>query len=653
MLKINAELIFQHVKFYRLPLSLTGLLSCTLIGLPCSLSAWEPGYAPAPSRMYAAGFAVDNQDRNDVISFWHAVYQASEGYESRIKWTGNYSGKNGTVSGPFTDDVERRLNYFRAMCGVDTHATVNSESKVVVELLDLFKPALSTPKWEAAQSAALMMAVNFDSTTGLNPALSHNPLKSVKSWSPVAWNASAKGNFAFGLYGPGAVTEYMLERLSKSASTSSWNSSVGHRRWCLYPAATDFATGDQPGTSAYNPPTNVFYVAQHHEDLLEITDPKFVAYPAAGFFPAVINSPFWSLSRQGANFSSAKVRMTDAAGKVIPITSTRINNEYGDPAIVWQVSASVAITEVYTDTKFNVQVSGISGEGVPATYDYSVTLINPNRLLDNHTITGVSKLASTGSAKFTFKVPGHAEALQVVAAQKSSTVWKETAEKAAKVIDRTASTYPLQVKTTSFAGFGIVSGQSSFRLTFPNAYDMIARGVPEQSFELDRDILPKKNAKLKFLYRRGYMTKGSVLAVEISSNDGVTWKTLGTPIKGVNDTKFDMKATAATLALPKSTIPIRIRFRYYTTGGAIYTHEAAKTSPTGIFLDDITVTKCDWLETKKVNSLSSTATAFSFTKGTAGVSLVKGKQWYLRLRAKVGGRWFHHGPPKAISITAP
>ncbi|MES2439675.1 MAG: hypothetical protein V4584_11435 [Verrucomicrobiota bacterium] len=628
------------------------MLACN----PLVAEAWEPGTYPAPpARMYAAGFDVDNYDRNDVVAFWHAVYQASEGYESRVNWTGNYTGNNGTVSGPFLDDVERRLNYFRAMCGLDANASVNSGSTVSIDLIDPFKPGSSTTKAVAAQNASLMMIRNFNSSTGANPALTHDPASGLTGWSASAWNAAAKGNFAFGLYGPGAITEYMIEALASNSATSPWNSLVGHRRWCLYPESTDFATGDQPGSGPTRPPTNVFYVSQKPAELLAIRVPNFVTYPAAGFFPAPVNSPFWSISRQGANFSSASVRVTDASGKAVPVSNVRANSNYGDPALVWQVGPAAATASVYNDTTFKVDVSGISGIGVPATHSYSVTLINPDRITSSHNIVGAAQVAAGKSAVYTFLPPAGAEGIQVVSSIKRSTLWTETAENAAKakVIDGTAANYPLIVKTASFAGFGAVKGASAFHLTFPTSYDVLKRGVPEQFFEIDRELIAKSKAKLNFSYRRGFMTKTSVLVVETSSNGGVTWNTIGSPIKGLSDTKYDTKVSLVSIPLAKSATPFRIRFRYYASKtGSIYTHEAAPKSPTGIFIDDVTVTKCDWLETKKANALSASSRQFSLSTKTAG-NLVKGDQWHLRLRTKLGGKWFPLGPPKAVTVTGP
>lgn len=617
--------------------------------------AWEPGYQAGAHRIPASGLSVNTHDRNDVLSFYHAVYHASEGYEKRIRWNGNYSGKAGTVSNDFVLDVQRRLNYFRAMAGVPADVRVNSGARVVISPTDTYAPSASSTKAAAAQNAALLMAVNYNPQTGSNPALTHNPARNLKLWSTLAWNGSAKGSFAFGMYGPGAITEYMVERQMQNAATSSWNSLVGHRGWNLYTAATDYATGDQPGKSAQLPPTNVLYVVHDQSELRKIQNPNFVSYPSAGFFPGKLNSPFWSLSRQGADFSSASVRMTNSAGKAVPLLSVSRTSSYGDPSIIWHVNAATANHQIVSDTRYHVHVTGIKGvPGTPTSHSYTVTLVNVGRLLDNQKVTGPAKMAFNKSGAFKFKAPARSESIQIVASRKSSKKWTENAENPAKagVVDHTSPTYPLCVNPTSFPGFGAMSGKNAFRLTFPTSYDLKHRGVPEQIFELKKELLPKKGAKLSFLYRRGFMTKNSILAIESSADDGLTWKALGQPLRGVSDTTYEMSARKSVRTIPKSSKPIRIRFRYHSTGGSIYTHEAAPKSPTGIFLDDITVIKCDWLETKKTTSLSPSANTFNFAAKTAGAKLTKGEQWHLRLRAKVGDRWFHHGPSKAVSITA-
>jgi hypothetical protein len=640
------------VKINRVALIYTALFAWS--GLVLNATAWQPGtYPAAPSRMATTGFSVDNQNRNDVVAFWHAVYGASDGYEKRINWTGNYTGSNGTISTEFVGDVQRRLNYFRAMSGLNASTRVSADSTVVIEQQDIFKPSPSTLKSSASQNAALMLVRNYDSGSGYNPALTHYPASSLIGWTAQAWNATSKGNFAFGLYGPDAISEYMIEKFASSTVTSSWNSLVGHRRWNLFPRATVFATGDQPGKSAILPPTNVFYVLQKPDELLTELSSGFVAYPAPGYFPVTVNSPYWSLSREGADFSSAVVKMSDPAGNPVPIVSIKRSDEYGDPAIIWGVNAAVSVQSIYSDTTFNVNVSGIAGKGIPESYSYSVTLINPDRILTNPSPIGVSSLPANGSAAYTFAAPSGAEGLQLLASRRSSKVWTEDAEKAssAKVIDGTGGNYPLIVKPSSFSYFGNVSGNYAFHLTFPVAYDLVKRGVPEQIFEIDRDIIAKTNAKLTFEYRRGFMTLNSTLVVESSSDGGVSWKILGEPIKGISDTTYSASSVLTSRSLSKSSKPIHIRFRYFTNGGTIYTHEAAPSFPTGIFLDDISVKNCDWLEPIKTKTYTATARQFAFNSKFVGTSLVIGNQWHLRLRTKLGGKWFPAGPAKIVTVS--
>lgn len=632
------------------------LAACAVLTFPSIVEAWEPGIYPNGSaRMDSAGFSVDNQDRNDVVAFWHAVYQASEGYDQRIKWNGNYSGDSGEVSKDFVDDVERRLNYFRAMSGVPSRAKVNSGAKVYVDPADPFKPAPSTKKFVAAQNAALMLVRNYNPGSGADPALTHHPEPGLTGWSTASWNACSKSNFAFGLYGPGAITEYMVEKIANGSATSSWNSLVGHRRWCLYPRATDFATGDQPGSSASRPPSNILYVIQNEHEIASGPSAGFVAFPPPGYFPAALNSPYWSISCEDADFSFATVKMTDSQGKSVPVSNISRSNEYADPAIIWQVGDDTGTNWVLNDTAYNVKVSGIGGEGIPASYNYSVTLINPDRILSSQKLVGPAAVPAKASGSFTFTPPPRAEALQVVAYKQEKSSWIEDAEdpKAAKVIDGTGDNYPLIAKMSSYSGFGPISGSNAFHLTFPVSYDLLLRGVPDQTLELDREIIAKPGAKLNFTYRRGYMTRGTSLVVETTSNGGLTWKSAGPAIKGVSDTQADGSISNANVNLPKSSKPIRIRFRYFTGGGSIYTHEAAPNFPTGIFIDDIKTSSCDWLDLKKKNYLPASGTGFVFDEKKAGEALTAGDTWVLALRTKLGGKWFPNGPVKPVSITAP
>jgi len=213
------------------------------------------------------GFEVNSLNRNDVVALYQSVYKASEGYRDRIAWTGNYTstaaGAEGTTSAVFASDVERRLNYFRALCGIPADVRVNTGSLVTILADDAYKPDASTTKAAAAQRSALMIARTYPSTGGL----SHNPPQSNTAWTAAAWNANKNGNLSLGFYGPGAIDAYVQEDV---VGVSSWNVDVGHRRWLLTQRSTDFATGDTPGSFSGNtirPPSNAIYVVPRQSEL--------------------------------------------------------------------------------------------------------------------------------------------------------------------------------------------------------------------------------------------------------------------------------------------------------------------------------------------------------------------------------------------------
>lgn len=629
-------------------LSLRPILWPVLI-IPVTSFAWEPGVSTSvPTR----GLAVDTSDRNDVVSFYHAVYKASEGYQNRVGWTGNYTstaaGSEGTVAPSFVADVERRVNYFRAMVGIRAEIRVNSGATVNILPGDAHQPDPSTTKAAASQRSALMIIRTYPDSGGL----SHTPAQSCPAWTPAAWNANKNGNLALGFFGPGAIDTYAREDVM---GTSAWNVDVGHRRWMLCQWSTDFATGDTPGSfnSASNsikPPSNSLYVVPKTSELDYEPDPVFAAYPPKGFVPASLNSPYWSLSYPSADFSAATVSMKDASLNPVAVSVVSRRTGFGDNTLVWQVPAAAAAKTAATDTLWNVTVSNIQGPGVPTSHTYTVTLIDPERLLQTPTVSGTSLPLATGTDYYLSGVPG-ADRMEAGFFLRKNTAWTEGAEDAPapKVIDRTSGSYPFR---GSNAGY-VKSGAKAFRLTFPTRYDPFLNGVPEQSFEIDRDLIAGATAKVNFQFRRGLMTGASKLAVESSSDSGRTWTAVATPYSGLGGSG-DTTYQSASLSLPASSQPLRLRFRYYLADplSALYSHQDYPSQPTGVFIDDISVSGCDWLDASGSAS-GVEMTSFQFNAATTGTALLAGQEWWLRPRAVLGGKAFPYGPAKVVTITGP
>jgi len=648
--------------------------------------AWTPGTYPTP--MHSRGFTVNTSDRNDVVAFWNAVYLPSEAYVTlnhfANHWNGNYlagspfTNAEGVNPAELVTHTERRVNFFRAMAGVPASAQLNTVSTVRIDGTDLHTPPVNTTKAAAAQRAAYMIVRTFGTNlapvSNPNAALSHNPVAgSCVAWTTAAWNANHRGNLAQGFYGPGAIDSYISENV---IGTSDWNNGVGHRRHLLNPGSTNFATGDTPGsytpaTAEFRPPTNVLYVIQKPDELTPGLTP-FVAWPSAGFFPAPLNSRFWSLSRANANFSAATVSMTTDGGLAIPVLKQPVVQGFGDNTIVWQIPESERVTSVSADTRFHVTVSGITGTGVPASYSYSVTLIEPKASTGDQALIGSAAPPTTGVAKMLFNSPSNADMVQVNSFQPVSTLWTEGGEDAtsAWVLDRRHSpaSYALRATVNSFGGQASLfyrTGTKALRLTFPTSFDIVKNGPRDQIFELDRMIVPKQGAQLRYYSRQALMTSLTNLRVETSADDGGSWSALGSDVIGnivinpqtgqVTSGTIDSGFILRTVSIPATDQPLRVRFRLFRSAfGIVYAMDQVNDAafPTGVFIDDITTTNCDWLELKKSNDLPPTAKEIPFNATTAGVALANGQQWRLRLRAKLGNQWMPHGLVKSLTVTS-
>ncbi len=628
----------------------------------CAVAVFLPGAALGwTGTADSYGFSVDRTSRNDVVSFWQAVYLKSEGYQNRIAWTGGSftslaAGAEGTISSTFIADVERRTNYFRAMCGVPASVRLNTAATVNILPSDLYTPAASTTKSAASQRSALMILRT--TMAGSGEGVSHTPAPSALGWTTAAWNANNKGGLAYTFYGPGAIDAYFREDVTNGLSA--WNFDVGHRRWLLNLQSTNFATGDIPGTrpelngNVALPSSNCLYCVPKASELDTAVAPRFVPYPAAGFFPAPLNTPYWSLSYPGANFSAATVSMTSSGGAVTTTVISRLNG-YGDNSIVWEVPPAVASRAITADTTYNITVSGIGGSGVPTSYSYSVTLINPNAEPGAPSLTGSTTPTVSGST-YSFTRTAASDAMEVGFFRPTTTPWVEGAEDSPtpQVVNSTDSNYTFRASVTNY----FKTGAKAFRLAIPTSYDPVVQGIPQQSFELTREVIPGASGKLNFSYKRFAMSPSTSLYVE-TSPDGLVW-TIRDTIVGVSGVGAEDSAflNKTNIALPVSSEPIRIRFRYAYSGaynaqgfptGTFYTQPVYPTS--GIFIDDITVTNCQTLEKKGGIETSPSATSVSFTSATSGEALVRGQVWWLRLRSKFGGTWYPYGPALVATIS--
>jgi hypothetical protein len=564
--------------------------------------AWQPGTGfPAA----AEGFSVDVTNRRDVLAFYHCVYGASWNYEANLGWTGSISSGNaGTTSGVFKEDVRRRVNFYRALSGLPADIV------------------FSATKSAKCQKAALIMSANN--------ALSHDPPASWIFYSADGREAASASNLALGYYGPAAVDGYMED-------PGAGNQIVGHRRWLLYQRAREMATGDIPKTGSYNSSNCLWVIG----DFKAAPPAKFAAWPNEGYTPAPLLPERWSLSYPGADFSNASVGMSLNGSNVAVTVVSRTNNGYGDNTIVWQPSSLPG--NVTADLPYVVNVTGIKGAGVPTSKSYTVRVFNPDILGDEISIAGSDNPPATG-APYTFNSIGQADSYELEVAAMTPTEWMEGAEDAPapRVAPAISAGYDLR------QGGLVRSGSKAFQLAFPFSV------YSDQSFAIDRDIVPAADSHLQYHDRARYTHYLNTLETQISTDDGQSWTTIASR-NGVNVTgyssEWDSSWQSRNISLGAyagQVVKLRFILRK-NNGGWVY---PGTTSNYGFFIDDITVTHASEVAATRT-TLAGNASSFTLDSATVGQPLAAGAGYHLRVRPNVGTRWFSFGPAMMVTVTPP
>ncbi len=627
--------------------ALTAALAATLSALAAgtaTLQAWTPGVG---NESATSGFAVDTQSRNDVVSFWHCVYQQSEGYENRINWTGSISsGTPGSTTAAFKNDVQRRINYYRAMAGMDANIAMTSASLAISRPGGPSAPAGTTHQQAAHEAALLLTKNSTECLAGGSVATgADNPHTPPSNWgldTPDARNGAYSSNLAIGKYGPGAIDAYMLE--DDQAAAGGENNEVGHRRYLFNSRLQEVATGDVTATGNNYYAANALYV---FGNLLPSGTPQFVPWPNAGFIPEAIVPERWSLTYPGADFSSATVTITDNNGDPVPTPIVSRTANFADNTLVWTPSAASMPSAEFDDMLYNVTVSNIGVNGSPVSHSYTVTVINPNRLLEIHDLSGSLTPPDSG-ARYYFDPVEHAEEYEFDVSRQATATWTEGAEDAtaAYVTDGTHSSYELRSSYTwSRNGRQFWdTGNKAFRLAFP----YYSSPSPAQSFLLNRTLIPQAGAQLTFRIQRGYMRSDTHLDVQTSTNGGGSWTTVTTYFgngNGSPDSEFSTKNISLTSTGTNTLVRFLFHHPNTLTGFYYLTQPELSGNPVGVFVDGISVSNCDWLESITPVAVSNTAEYATLDSNSAGGPPVAGNSYILRLRPRVGSHWFPYGPP--------
>ena len=533
-----------------------------------------PGGGPHP-RVVTGGFAVDTSSREQVRAFYNAVFASSDGIP--INSTAVIANCiPGTNSPLFVNATLRRINWFRALAGIPAAVTFDAG------------------ECTADQAAALMMAEHG------------GPLQHTGDWT--GWNcatsagisAAASSDLAQGNNGPDSIVAYIWDAGAE-------NYEVGHRRWILYPQTQVMGTGDVPAQNNYSAANATWVFDANFGGPRPATRTPYVAWPPAGYVPYQVVYPQWSFALPGVDFSAATVNLT-SNGVPLAVIKQSFVAGYGENTLVWY-PANLAPDTTTTfpfngqDTVYGVTIGNIVVDGVPATFNYNVTVINP---------------ATSGADTFPLIVSG--SNLPVVGAGNlyactaatdpnlTGYRWLTAQATNGNLVDNAANgttnflvsplpTYPLV--TNSSTGSGLC-----FHLTTHT------NPVP-RILQLKEHLFPTNTTTLSFKSLLGMAYPNQTARVQISTNGGAAWWDLyaqaGT---GSAASTF----TARTLSLTNCAgLETLLRFNFDFASG---TYDSRVAANIGWSLQNIVLTNTQQLVQFTTNATPSTN--FTFTPAQAG-----------------------------------
>jgi uncharacterized protein YkwD len=276
--------------------------------------------------------------KDTVTKLYREIYCPSN--RTISSWEGDLeAGDFGSVSPDYIEAIKQRISFFRALARVPS--TVSFDS----------------PLNTYASQAALMMSVN--------KKISHSPDSSWLYYSSKGAEAAASSNLSLGTAGPETIDDFI-------ADDGNLNSSVGHRRWLLFPSNASFGLGLVDPPQSTFPSALALWVVP---PLITASSPAY-SWPPPGFVPYSLVFQRWSFSLSGADFSNTRITVLKD-GKPQEIILEPIVSGFGDNTIVWQLVKPVVPTN--TDSVFSVSISNVrTPQNDEKDFSYTVTAYSPD-----------------------------------------------------------------------------------------------------------------------------------------------------------------------------------------------------------------------------------------------------------------------------------
>ena len=575
---------------------------------PTSLEGLTPSQdsssTPVPRKLAFvipdAGYVVDTMNREQVQLFYKTVFASSEGVPSG--WNGDVKNCNaGDTTPEYKDAVLRRINWYRAMAGVP--AAVKFDAGFNAK----------------AQQAAMMMSANNQ--------LSHYPPATWSCYNGIGAEAASKSNLSLGSSGKDAVSGQVNDNGAN-------NTAVGHRRWLLYPQTKVMGTGDVAGIGS-NLSSNAIWVFDdnYFGPRPRVRD-DYVAWPSRGYNPYTTVAPRWSFSYPKADFSSARVSMTEN-GSAIAAKLETVSNNIGENTLVWLPGSYVdgmSWSRPTADTVYQVTVNDVLIAGQKRSFSYAVTVFDPDQ-----EIPGANKLALTGSnnavvgqaSSYSFTPIAGATDYQWRSFTAEPLKFNDGAE--AGAINFTASTspdYPVVVTDVS------ATGGKSFHLALTQFRD--------QTLQLKSVFIGAPNSVIKFNSRLGLATTDQVAKLEASVDGGNTWQDLYQQY-GSGSTSPESSFTGKQVSLAQfSNRLFQLRFNYGVKKAPSVSFYNMSSKGVGWYIDDIQIDGVE-VQTSVGQPAETGANDFSLLPSSPGGI-------YLQMRPGSYGFYGDWGVLKSVSV---
>jgi uncharacterized protein YkwD len=270
--------------------------------------------------------------------FYHNVYLPAVNVAPG--WTGNHNSCNpGSLSPTFLSAALARVNYFRAMAGLNSDIVWDSNYN------------------QKAQAAALVISVNNN--------LTHSPPSSSVCYSADALTGAQKSDITKTYLGAEAINIFIED-------PGFGNYAVGHRRWILYPGQQKMGIGSVLSGGSGKPAATALYVVGSF-----VNRKQDVAWPPPGYVPYPVVYQRWSYSKASADFNNATIHVT-VNGVRTQYQRASLISGYGDNTIVWSPSMVFPPPNLVT---YHVEIGNFfipSQPGVAQSVEYDVHVFNPN-----------------------------------------------------------------------------------------------------------------------------------------------------------------------------------------------------------------------------------------------------------------------------------